>query len=448
MKAYLVGGAVRDRLLGRSVQERDYVMVGATPQDLIGLGYKQVGKDFPVFLHPETKAEYALARTERKTAPGYRGFVIHAEPDVTLEEDLRRRDLTINALAEDEEGNLIDYYGGRADLEDRVLRHISTSFAEDPVRILRVARFAARYADFGFRVAGETMRLMVSMVEAGEVDALVPERVWQELAKALEEPKPSRFFDVLRECGALARLLPEVERLYGIPQPPKWHPEIDTGVHTMMVVDVAARLSADPAVRFAALTHDLGKGTTPTEILPSHKGHEERSVALIEEVCTRLKAPRRFCELARITARYHGLAHKVEELKPGTILDMLEGADALRRPERFDQMVTACEADFRGRAGYEERHYPQGKRLRRLLAAVRAVDEGAVARAVEDPARILGLICPPVAARIPERDYQEPPPPPPPPPPEKPPPPEPPPLLDGGEEATPLLLRRFRSRPR
>jgi len=388
MKSYLVGGAVRDRLLGRAVQERDYVVVGATPQDLLALGYRQVGKDFPVFLHPETNEEYALARTERKTAPGYRGFIVHADPQVTLEEDLRRRDLTINALAEDEEGNLIDYYGGRADLEDRVLRHISNAFAEDPVRILRVARFAARYADLAFRVADGTMRLMASMVEAGEVDALIPERVWQELAKALEEPKPSRFFDVLRECGALARLLPEVERLYGIPQPEKWHPEIDTGVHTMMVVDAAARLSPDPAVRFAALTHDLGKGTTPPAIWPSHKGHEERSVELIADVCERLKAPRRFCDLARITARYHGLAHKVEELKPGTILDMLEGADAFRRPERFDQMVTACEADFRGRAGYEERDYTQGARLRRLLAAARAVDAGAIARAAEDPARI------------------------------------------------------------
>jgi tRNA nucleotidyltransferase (CCA-adding enzyme) len=388
MKSYLVGGAVRDRLLGRAVEERDYVVVGATPQDMLALGYRQVGKDFPVFLHPETREEYALARTERKTTPGYRGFIVHADPQVTLEEDLRRRDLTINALAEDAEGNLIDYYGGRADLEDRVLRHISNAFAEDPVRILRVARFAARYADLGFNVADETMRLMATMVQAGEVDALIPERVWQELARALEESKPSRFFDVLRECGALARLLPEVERLYGIPQPEKWHPEIDTGVHTMMVVDAAARLSPDPAVRFAALTHDLGKGTTPPEIWPSHKGHEERGVELIEEVCARLKAPRRFCELARITARYHGLAHKLDELRPGTVLDMLEGADAFRRPERFDQMVTACEADFRGRAGYEERHYPQGVRLRRLLAAARAVDAGAVARAEEDPARI------------------------------------------------------------
>jgi tRNA nucleotidyltransferase (CCA-adding enzyme) len=388
MKAYLVGGAVRDRLLGRAVAERDYVVVGATPQDLLSMGYQQVGKDFPVFLHPETKEEYALARTERKTAPGYHGFVVHADPAVTLEQDLRRRDLTINALAEDEDGKLIDYYGGLPDLENRVLRHISASFAEDPVRILRAARFAARYADLGFTVAEETMELMRGMTDAGEVDALVPERVWQELAKALGEARPSRFFDVLRACGALERLLPEVARLYGIPQPAKWHPEIDTGVHTMMVVDMAARLSADPAVRFAALTHDLGKGTTPTEILPSHKGHEQRSVELIEDVCARLKAPRRFCELARVVARYHGLAHKVDELRPGTILEMLEGADAIRRPERFEQMITSCEADFRGRAGYEDRHYPQGQRLRRLLAAVREVDAGAIASGEEDPARI------------------------------------------------------------
>lgn len=388
MKVYLVGGAVRDQLLGRPVYERDYVVVGATPEDLVSRGYRQVGRDFPVFLHPQTRQEYALARTERKTAPGYRGFVVHAEPDVTLEEDLRRRDLTINALARDESGNLIDFYGGRSDLEDRILRHVSTAFAEDPVRILRVARFAARYADLGFRVADETMSLMRSMVEAGEADALVPERVWQELAKALTEIEPSRFFQVLRNCGALARLFPEVDRLFGIPQPEKWHPEIDTGIHTMMVLDMAARLSPDPEVAFAALTHDLGKGTTPEEILPSHKGHEERSVELIEGLCERLKAPRRFCELARVAARYHGLVHKVDELRPGTIVDLFQGADAFRRPGRFEQMLTTCEADSRGRAGYEEREYPQAARLRQLLAAVQRVDVGAVAATAPDPAQI------------------------------------------------------------
>lgn len=388
MNVYLVGGAVRDRLLGRPVEERDFVVVGATVEDLLSQGYQQVGKDFPVFLHPETKEEYALARTERKTAPGYRGFVVHAEPDVTLEEDLRRRDLTINALAQDEAGNLIDYYGGYSDLRDRVLRHVSSAFAEDPVRILRVARFAARYADLGFRVADETMALMRTMTAVGEVDALVPERVWQELAKALAEPQPSRFFEVLRHCGALERLFPELESLFGVPQPAKWHPEIDTGIHTMMVVDMAARLSPDAEVRFAALMHDLGKGTTPVEILPSHKGHEERGVALIEDLCDRLKAPRRFRELARVAARYHGLVHKLDELRPGTILDMFEGADAFRRPGRFEQMLVACEADFRGRTGYEERDYLQGRRLRRLLAAVSRLDVGALAAAVPDPAKI------------------------------------------------------------
>jgi tRNA nucleotidyltransferase (CCA-adding enzyme) len=388
MKVYLVGGAVRDALLGRSVDERDYVVVGATPEDLISKGFQQVGRDFPVFLHPRTKQEYALARTERKIAPGYRGFAVHADPDVTLEEDLRRRDLTINALARDERGDLIDYYGGRSDLDDRLLRHISTAFSEDPVRILRVARFAARYADLGFRVADETMTLMRSMVGAGEVDALVPERVWHELSKALTEVKPSRFFEVLRECGALARLFPEIDRLYGIPQPASWHPEIDTGVHTMMVVNMAARLSPDPEVAFAALTHDLGKGTTPAEILPRHKGHEERSVALIDDLCARLKVPRRFCELARVTARYHGLMHKVDELRPGTIVDMFQGADAFRRPDRFEQVLTTCEADYRGRADHEDREYPQADRLRRLLAAARKVDAGSIAAAASTPAKI------------------------------------------------------------
>jgi tRNA nucleotidyltransferase (CCA-adding enzyme) len=388
IEVYLVGGAVRDRLLGLPHEDRDYVVVGATPQEMIAQGFRQVGKDFPVFLHPQTKEEYALARTERKTAPGYRGFVVHADPDVTLEEDLRRRDLTINALAEDEQGNLIDYYGGRSDLEHRVLRHVSTAFVEDPVRVLRVARYAARFADLGFGVADETMALMRAMVAEGEVDALVPERVWQELVKALAEPEPSRFFDVLRNSGALARLFPEVDRLFGVPQPEQWHPEIDTGLHSMMVVDMAARLSPDPEVRFAALTHDLGKGTTPPEILPRHRGHEQRSLELIGGLCSRLKAPRRFCELARAVARYHGMAHMIDELRPGTVLDMLQGLDALRRPERFEEALLAFEADFRGREGFQEREYPQAVRMRRLLAAVKAVDESAVAAAAPKPAQI------------------------------------------------------------
>jgi len=379
---------VRDRLLGQPVKERDYVVVGATPQQLLAEGYRQVGKDFPVFLHPQTKDEYALARTERKTAPGYRGFAVHAEPDVTLEEDLRRRDLTINALAEDEAGRLIDFYGGQADLENRVLRHVSDAFSEDPVRILRVARFAARYAGLGFEIADETMHLMRAMVEAGEVDALVPERVWQELVKALAEDRPSRFFEVLRVCGALQRLLPEVDRLWGVPQPEKWHPEIDTGVHAMMVLDMSARITADTEVRFAALTHDLGKGTTPPEILPSHRGHEERSVDLIEDVCVRFRIPRRYRDLAVIAARYHGKIHKVGELRPGTVIDLIEGADAFRRPARFEQVLQVCEADYRGRGGYEEREYAQAERWREYLAAAVDVDAGEVAATTEDPAKI------------------------------------------------------------
>jgi tRNA nucleotidyltransferase (CCA-adding enzyme) len=367
------------------VDERDFVVVGATADDLLARGFQQVGKDFPVFLHPHTRDEYALARTERKTAPGYHGFSVHADPDVTLEEDLQRRDLTINALAEDPSGVLIDPYGGLADLRARVLRHVSPAFTEDPVRILRVARFAARFDDLGFEIAPETMALMRKMVQAGEVDALVSERVWQELARALGEDRPSRFFEVLRECGALVRLLPELDRLWGVPQPAKWHPEIDTGVHVMLVVDMAARLSPSLEVRFAALCHDLGKGTTPTEVLPSHKGHEERSVDLLDAICDRLRVPTRCRELARITARYHGLVHKVDELRATTVLDLMEGADAFRRPDRFHQMLTACEADYRGRTGYADREYPQGETLRRLHLAVAAVDVGAVALAAGEP---------------------------------------------------------------
>lgn len=382
---YLVGGAVRDRLLGRAVHERDFVVVGATAADLLARGFQQVGRDFPVFLHPDTKDEYALARTERKTAPGYHGFSVYADPSVTLEQDLLRRDLTINALAQDETGCIVDPYGGLADLQERVLRHVSPAFVEDPVRILRLARFAARFADLGFRVADETRELMRAMVDAGEVDALVPERVWQELSRALGEDRPSRFFEVLRECGALARLLPEIDRLWGVPQPAKWHPEIDTGVHAMLVVDMAARLSPELEVRFAALCHDLGKGTTPADILPRHTGHEERSVGLLEAVCDRFRIPTRCRELARIAARYHGLVHTVSELRAGTILDLLEGCDAFRRPERFGQMLIACEADYRGRTGYAERPYPQRETLRGLLAAVAAVDVGAIARAAREP---------------------------------------------------------------
>jgi len=373
MKIYLVGGAVRDRLLGLPVKERDYVVVGATPAEMMALGYKPVGKDFPVFLHPETKAEYALARTERKTGRGYHGFEFHSEPGVTLEEDLKRRDLSVNALAEDPEGRLIDPFGGEKDLKARVLRHVSPAFAEDPVRVLRAARFAARFAPLGFKLAPETLALMREMAGNGEVDALVPERVWQETLKALAGERPSVYFESLRACGALARVFPELERLHGVPQPAKWHPEIDTGLHVMLVVDQAARLSADPAVRYAALTHDLGKGTTPKDVLPHHYGHEERSVKLVEALSERLKTPRDFKELAVLVARHHGLVHKAEELRPETLLKLLESADAFRRPERFELFLLACEADHRGRTGLEDKPFPQADYLRKAAAAARAV---------------------------------------------------------------------------
>ena len=374
MQIYLVGGAVRDALLGRPVKERDYVVVGATPDEMVAQGFRPVGKDFPVFLHPETKAEYALARTERKTAPGYHGFVFHAAPDVTLEEDLRRRDLTVNAMAEAPDGTLIDYFGGRKDLEARLLRHVSPAFAEDPVRILRTARFAARYAPLGFRVADDTRQLMQQMVTAGEVDALVPERVWQELARALAEDAPQVFFQVLRDCGALARLFPAVDALFGVPQNPDMHPEIDTGVHTLMVLEQCARLTPDPATRFAALTHDLGKGTTPREQWPSHKDHEARSVQLVEDLCDRYRAPREYRELAVITAQWHGHVHRAEEIDAAAIVEVLERTDAFRRPERFENFLIACHADSRGRTGFEDSPYPQAERMRHALAAARAVD--------------------------------------------------------------------------
>ncbi|MFI4921405.1 MAG: multifunctional CCA addition/repair protein, partial [Gammaproteobacteria bacterium] len=341
MKTYLVGGAVRDRLLKLPVKERDWVVTGATPAELTALGYTPVGKDFPVFLHPETKEEYALARTERKTGHGYHGFEFMSAPGVTLEADLQRRDLTINAIAGDESGTLFDPYGGEKDLKARLLRHVSPAFSEDPVRVLRVARFAARFASLGFKVAPETLELMRGMSADGEVDHLVPERVWQETLKALACERPSVYFEVLRECGALKRVFPELERLYGVPQPAKWHPEIDTGVHVMMVVDQAARLTPDLTVRFAALTHDLGKGTTPKDILPHHYGHEDRSVKLVEDLCARLKTPREFKELAVIVAKQHGLVHTAEEIRSDTLLKLLEIVDAFRRPERFELFLLA-----------------------------------------------------------------------------------------------------------
>ena len=373
MKIYLVGGAVRDHLLGLRVHEQDWVVVGETPAVMMAHGFKPVGKDFPVFLHPKSGEEYALARTERKTGHGYQGFEFHCSPDVTLEDDLKRRDLTINAIAQDADGHLVDPYGGEQDLKARVLRHVSPHFVEDPVRVLRAARFAARFAPLGFRIAPETLALMREMTDNGEVDHLVPERVWQETLKALNCEKPSVYFEVLRECGALKHVFPELERLWGVPQPAKWHPEIDTGVHVMMVVDQSARLSRDPSVRYAALTHDLGKGTTPRDILPHHYGHEERSVKLVEDLCERMKTPRDYKELAVLVARHHGLVHKVEELRAETVLKLLEQTDALRRPERFELFLLACEADHRGRTGLEETPFPQADVLRRALGAVQMV---------------------------------------------------------------------------
>ncbi|MGH8280790.1 MAG: multifunctional CCA addition/repair protein [Gammaproteobacteria bacterium] len=373
MQTYLVGGAVRDELLGLPVTERDWVVVGATPAELSAQGFKPVGKDFPVFLHPESHEEYALARTERKTGPGYHGFEFHSAPDVTLEDDLRRRDLTINAMAQDAHGKLIDPYGGKRDLDARLLRHVSPAFPEDPVRLLRVARFAARFSALGFKLAPETLALMHEMAANGEVDALVAERVWQETAKALATEKPSVFFSVLRECGALKCVFPEIDRLFGVPQPEKHHPEIDTGLHVLMVLDQAARLSDDPAVRFAALVHDLGKGSTPADVLPHHYGHEERSVKLVEALCERLRVPRDYRELALLVAQYHGLVHRARELRAETVLKLLQNTDAFRRPERFAQFLLACEADARGRKSLEDAPYPQAEYLRKALTAAGAV---------------------------------------------------------------------------
>ncbi|ABA56915.1 multifunctional CCA addition/repair protein [Nitrosococcus oceani] len=370
MEVYLVGGAVRDKLLGRPVKERDYVVVGTTPANLLAQGYRPVGKDFPVFLHPQTQEEYALARTERKTGPGYKGFEVDAAPDVTLEEDLQRRDLTINAIAEAADGSLLDPFGGQQDLARGILRHVSPAFAEDPVRILRAARFAAR---FNFKVAPETLALMEAMVTAGEADHLVPERVWRELERALGESYPRRFFEILRACGALARIFPEIECLFGVPQPRRYHPEIDTGIHTLKVLEIAAHLSSDTQVRFAALTHDLGKGQTPSHEWPHHYGHGERGVALVLTLCQRLRVPKAYQALAVQVARYHNLVHQAQELRPGTILKLLNRVDAFRRPSRFEQFLLACEADARGRSGLENRPYPQANQLRLAFRAAAAV---------------------------------------------------------------------------
>jgi tRNA nucleotidyltransferase (CCA-adding enzyme) len=392
MQVYLVGGAVRDALLGLAVKERDWVVVGGTRDELLRMKYREVGRDFPVFLHPGTHEEYALARLERKVSPGYRGFAVEFGPEVTLEEDLARRDLTINAIAQSADGTLVDPHGGKRDLDARILRHVSPAFVEDPVRVLRVARFAARFEPLGFRIAPETLDLMRAMVERGEVDALVAERVWQETEKALRETKASEFFRVLRECGALRRIYPEIDALFGVPQPPEWHPEIDTGVHTLMVLDQAALLSPEIKVRFAALVHDLGKGTTPPEQWPGHRGHEERSVSLIEALAERLRLPGDYRELSVIVARYHGNVHRAAELKPSTILEFFERADAFRRPERFAQVLLACEADSRGRTGLEHLPYPQRPYLqaaRDAAAAVKPSSEDIAAHRGEQIAELL-----------------------------------------------------------
>jgi tRNA nucleotidyltransferase (CCA-adding enzyme) len=394
MQTFMVGGAVRDALLGLPVNDRDWVVVGATPEEMVRAGYLPVGRDFPVFLHPETREEYALARTERKTAPGYHGFAFHADPGVKLEDDLARRDLTINAMARGEDGVLVDPFGGQMDLRARVLRHVTDAFREDPVRILRLARFAARFADFS--VAPETMELMRGMVQAGEADALVPERVWQELSRGLMEHRPSRMFEVLRECDALERLLPEVDRLWGVPQRAEYHPEVDTGVHLMMVLDMAARLEAPLPVRFACLTHDLGKGTTPADVLPRHIGHEERSARLLKGVAQRLRVPVECFELADVVAREHGNVHRSEGLGPAAVVRLLERCDAFRKPQRFAQVLQACECDARGRGGKAEAAYPQKERLLAALAAAQAV----ATRDIAEAAAAQGLTGPKVGERI------------------------------------------------
>ncbi|MEQ9914227.1 multifunctional CCA addition/repair protein [Pectobacterium polaris] len=378
MKIYLVGGAVRDSLLGLPVTEKDWVVVGATPENLLAQGYQQVGKDFPVFLHPVSRDEYALARTERKSGKGYTGFVCHAAPDVTLEQDLLRRDLTINAIARTERGDLIDPYHGRRDLESRVLRHVSEAFSEDPLRVLRVARFAARFAHLGFQIAEETMALMQKMAHEGELAYLTPERVWKETEKALGTSSPDVYFQVLRDCGALAVLFPEIDNLYGVPAPAKWHPEIDTGIHTMMTVAMAARLSPEIDVRFATLCHDLGKGLTPPELWPRHHGHGPAGVKLVEALCQRLRVPNPIRDLAKLVAEYHDLVHTVQVLQPKTLLKLFDAIDVWRKPQRLEQLALTSEADARGRAGFEENSYPQGDYLREAFRVASQVSSTAV----------------------------------------------------------------------
>lgn len=388
MLIYRVGGSVRDELMGRPPGDRDWVVVGATPEDMVAAGFTPVGRDFPVFLHPETHEEYALARTERKTAPGYRGFVFHADRTVTLEQDLQRRDLTINAIAQAADGTLIDPLDGRADIDARVLRHVSDAFVEDPVRILRLARFAARFGDF--TVAPETMALMRDMVECGEVDALVAERVWQELARGLMEATPSRMIEVMRECGALRVVLPEVDRLFGVPQPPQHHPEIDTGVHLLQCLDWAAAHGASLATRWALVAHDLGKGTTPREEWPRHIAHEVRSARLSRELAERLRVPVDIADLARLVAQEHTNVHRAGELRADTMVKLLERLDVMRKPERLADILLACEADARSRPGRHEAGYPQADRVRAAAEAMRSVDAGAVAKELAESGKASG----------------------------------------------------------
>jgi tRNA nucleotidyltransferase (CCA-adding enzyme) len=386
MDIYLVGGAVRDELLGLPVKDRDWVVVGATSAEMLDRGFLQVGRDFPVFLHPDSSEEYALARTERKSGKGYKGFTVHASPDVTLEEDLLRRDLTINAMARNNAGELIDPFNGRADLGARVLRHVSPAFGEDPLRVLRVARFAARFAHLGFSIAPATLALMQDISNSGELSHLVPERVWQEIHSALQTAAPQVFFTTLRDCGALQVLLPELAALFGVPQPAHFHPEIDTGIHTFMVLEQAAGLSEDPEIRFAALMHDLGKGTTPRELWPSHTGHEERGAQLLAAIGARLKIPNSFLELGMLVSRFHTRCHRATRHNAAELLETLEQTDAIRRPDRFAQFLLACEADSRGRTGLENRPYPQADLLRKMLAAIRGIDVRALLAQHPSPA--------------------------------------------------------------
>ncbi|MGG7448273.1 multifunctional CCA addition/repair protein [Kosakonia oryzendophytica] len=373
MKSYLVGGAIRDTLLGLPVKDRDWVVVGATPEEMLNAGYQQVGRDFPVFLHPQSHEEYALARTERKSGVGYTGFTVHAAPDVTLEQDLLRRDLTVNALAQDENGDIIDPFNGQRDLHNRILRHVSPAFGEDPLRVLRVARFAARYAHLSFRIADETMALMRTMTDAGELAHLTTERVWQETENALRTRNPQVYFQVLRDCGALAVLFPEVDALYGVPAPAKWHPEIDTGVHTLMTLTMAAMLSPEVDVRFATLCHDLGKGLTPKELWPRHHGHGPAGVKLVEGLCKRLRVPNDIRDLAKLVAEFHDLIHTFPILLPKTIVKLFDSIDAWRKPHRVEQIALTSEADVRGRTGFEASDYPQGRLLREAWQVARAV---------------------------------------------------------------------------